>query len=181
MDREIMHHERSEAGFTLIDVMVAAVVLVVGLLAVAYGMAAAAVVVATAQQDTVARQKAREALEDVFTARDTSNITFSQICNVGSGPSCIFVTGFTPLTLPGAYGLVNTANPGPVEWYYAPGPDGILGTADDVQVTLNGFLRQIEITQLSGTLDQVTVTIQYTTEGGLTRSVTVTALMSPYS
>jgi prepilin-type N-terminal cleavage/methylation domain-containing protein len=176
-----MQHERSEAGFTLIEVMVASAVLVVGVLAVAYGMTVGAVVVATAQQDTIARQKAREALEDVFTARDTANITFSQICNVGSGASCIFVAGSTPLTLPGDYGLVNTTNPGPVEWYYSPGPDGILGTADDVKVTLSGFTRQIQITQLSGTLVQITVTVQYTTEGGLTRSVTVTALMSPYS
>lgn len=192
MDRKIMHHESSRAGFTLIEVMIASVVLVVGLLAVAYGMSVGAVVVATAQQDSIARQKAREALEDVFTARDTSNLSWGQICNVGSGASCIFVSGFTPLYIPGNYGMVNTGGSTTIESYWAPGPDGILGTADDVKVSLIGYQRQILITQfcevtpcppnpLATNLNQITVTVKYTTEGGLTRSVTVTALMSEYS
>jgi prepilin-type N-terminal cleavage/methylation domain-containing protein len=169
-----------ESGFTLVEVLVASVVMVVGLLSVAYGLALGATVVATAQQDTIARQKAREAMEDVFTARDDARITFSQVCNIGQGPSCIFVSGFTQLTSPGPDGIVNTADDGPVEIVYTPGPDGILGTADDVAVPLYGYQRQIQVTQLSPVLSQITVTIQYTTPRNITRSVTLVALMSPY-
>ena len=169
-----------ESGFTLVEVLVASVVMVVGLLSVAYGLALGAAVVATAQQDTIARQKAREAMEDVFTARDDAKVTFAQVCNVGSGASCIFVNGFTPLTSPGPDGIVNTADDGPVETIYTPGPDGILGTADDVQVPLLGYQRQIQVTKLTPILSQITVTIRYTTPQNLTRTVTLVAIMSPY-
>jgi prepilin-type N-terminal cleavage/methylation domain-containing protein len=169
-----------ESGFTLVEVLVASVVMVVGLLSVAYGLALGMNVVATAQQDTIARQKAREAMEDVFTARDDAHITFAQVCNIGAGPSCIFVNGFTALTTPGPDGIVNTADDGGVETVDTPGPDGILGTADDIQVPLTGFQRSIQVTQLSSILSQITVTIRYTTPQNLTRTVTLVALMSPY-
>ncbi|MGA2631705.1 MAG: prepilin-type N-terminal cleavage/methylation domain-containing protein [Terriglobia bacterium] len=180
MGRGVPRHEHDDSGFTLIEVIVAAVVLVVGLVAVAYGVALGLAVVTTSQQDTIARQKAREAMEDVFTARDTSTLTFDQICNVGTGTGCIFVSGFTALTTPGPDGIVNTADDGGTETVYTPGPDGVLGTADDVQVTLSGFQRQIQVTQLTSILKQVTVTIQYTTPNGSRRSVTLVSLMSPY-
>ena len=182
MDRVVPNHEDDESGFTLIEVIVASVVLVVGLVAVAYGMALGLAVVTTSQQDTIARQKAREAMEDVFAARDTASITFDQVCNIAAGTPCIFVNGFTLLTLPGPDGIVNTADDtcAPCESVWTPGPDGILGTADDVQVPLTGFQRQIQVTVLTPILKQVTVTIQYTTPKGLTRSVTLVALMSPY-
>jgi prepilin-type N-terminal cleavage/methylation domain-containing protein len=180
MDRGVPRHEHNDSGVTLIEVIVASVVLVVGLVAVAYGMALGLAVVTTSQQDTIARQKAREAIEDVFTARDTSTLTFDQICNVGAGAGCIFVSGFTALTTPGPDGIVNTADDGGTETVDTPGPDGVLGTADDIQVALSGFQRKIQVTQLTAILKQVTVTIQYTTPNGLTRSVTLVALMSPY-
>jgi len=180
MDRVVARREHDERGFTLVEVLVASVILVVGLLSVAYGLGLGLAVVATSQQDTIARQKAREAMEDVFAARDTANITFDQVCNIVTGTSCIFVNGFTALTTPGPDGIVNTADDGGVETVYTPGPDGILGTADDVQVPLNGYRRSIQVTQLSPILKQITVTIQYTTPNGLRRKVTLVAVMSPY-
>ncbi len=176
----IPRHRKDEKGFTLIEVMIASVVLVTGLLAVAYGLGVGLTVVSTSQQDTVARQKAREAMEDVFTARDTASITFDQICNVAANTSCIFVNGFTGLTTPGADGIVNTADDGAVETVDMPGPDGILGTADDVYPPLNGFQRSIQVVQLSSILKQITVTIRYETPKGIARQVTLTAVMSPY-
>lgn len=47
-------------------------------------------------------------------------------------------------------------------------------------MTLSGFQRQIQVTQLTSILKQVTVTIQYTTPNGSRSSVTLVALMSPY-
>jgi len=180
MVRLIPPHRKNEEGFTLVEVMIASVVLVTGLLAVAYGLGVGLIVVSTSQQDTIARQKAREAMEDVFTARDTASITFDQVCNVAVNTPCIFVNGFTGLTTPGTDGIVNTADDGPVETIDMPGPDGILGTADDIVVPLTGFQRSIQVVQLSSILKQITVTIQYDTQKGLTRTVTLTAVMSPY-
>lgn len=132
------------SGFTLVEVMIAAVILVIGLISLAYGYAMALSVVSRAQEDTIARQKAREAMEDVFTARDTQTITFAQICNIAAGTPCIFTVGATPLYTAGPDEIVNTADDGTgtlppgcsiapcVETVDLPGPDGILGTADDV-------------------------------------------------
>jgi prepilin-type N-terminal cleavage/methylation domain-containing protein len=199
MDRELPRHAHDDSGFTLVEVIVAAVLLVVGLVAVAYGMAVGLAVVATAQEDTIARQKAREAMEDIFTARDTLTITFDQICNVGDGPSCIFVKGAEPLWYAGVDGIVNTAddssdtrgtdvnycgdpinNPKHVECVFTPGPSGVLGSAQDVRVFLTGYQREVQIKQISSILTQITVIITYTTPGGLSRKVTLAAVMSPY-
>ena len=183
---------REESGFTLLEVMVASVILVTGLLSIAYFFGVALGVVATAQMDSIARQKAREAMEDVFTARDTGGINFNAICNVGAGASCIFVSGFEPLYTAGPDELVNTTDDGTgtlphgcsvspcIETVDTPGPDGILGTADDVFVPLMGYQRQIQITSLTSILNRITVTIQYTTPQGITRSVQMVALIGPY-
>lgn len=180
MDREVPRYEHDDSGFTLVEVMIASLLLVVGLVGLAYCFALGLAVVTTAQEDTIARQKAREAMEDVLSARDTSNVTFDQICNVSVGTPCIFVNGFTALTTPGNDGIVNTADDGPVEWVWTPGPDGILGTADDDKVYLNGFQRRIQITQITAILNQITITVQYKTPRGLTRTVTLVAVVSPY-
>ena len=171
----------SESGFTIIEVLVAGVLLTVGLMGLAYTFTMGFAVVLTAQQDTVARQKAREALESVLTGRNTQNITFDQIDNVGTGNG-IFLTGFQPLYQSGADGIIGTADDvgEGMETITLPGPDGVLGTADDVVQPLGNYKRMIVITDLTGTLKQITVTIRYVTPPALTRSVVVTSYVSPY-
>ncbi len=157
----------------------ASLVLTIGLLTLAYGYGQGLQLVSTTQEEAIARQKAREAMEAVLTARNDQAITFPQIANVSQGG--IFLDGFTPLTTFGADGLPNTADDGPAEQIIEPGPDGILGTSDDVTLTLNQFQRQIAITSLSPTLRQVVVTVEYTTGRGVTRSVTLETYVSAYS
>lgn len=188
--------QRDDSGFTLLEVMIATLVLTIGLLSVAYGVGVGLGVVQTSNEETVAREKAREAMEDVFTARDTGGITFTQICNVAPGTPCIFINGFEPMYTPGPDGIVNTADDGTetplppgcgaapcIETLDTPGPDGILGTADDVYVPLLNFSRQIQVSVVPGqpNLLQITVTISYTTKTGLPGPpVVVTAFISAY-
>lgn len=187
--------QRNDSGFTLMEVMIATLVLMVGLLSVAYGVGVGLGVVQTSNEDTLAREKAREAMEDVFTARDTGGITFAQICNVAAGTQCIFINGFEPLYTPGPDGIVNTADDGTgtplppgcsaapcIEMLDTPGPDGILGTADDVYVPLLNFSRQIQVAVVPNqpNLLQITITIQYTTKTNLTRQVQIIAFISAY-
>ena len=95
----------------MLETLIAIVVLMIGLLAVLATFAMAIGNTTSVQLDSIARQKAAEALESIFTARQTSQITFDQIQNVGAGTG-IFTVGFTPMT--------------------DPGPDGLDGTGDDV-------------------------------------------------
>ncbi len=183
-----------EAGFTLVEVLISSLVLTTGLLVLAYGYGQGMVSVVTAQEDSVARQKCREALESVMTALNTSNLDFNSICNVSQGAGCIFVDGFTPVYNAGADGIYGTAddnaNPCPagaqcgVQTYVMPGPDGVLGTADDIIVSLSGtFQRQIVISNVAGitNLKQIIVTVQFTTGNGQPRSVVMTSYASPYT
>ena len=180
-----------ERGFTLLEVLIALAVLMVGLMSLAYGIGIGLAVTQMSTMDTIAREKAREAMEDVFTARDTSTISFTQICNIptGSNPNnCLFVNGLTPMYTADSSGLVNTnaaATQGVLETYVTPGPDGILGTADDITYNLTGFQRSIQVTSVSSSdgytvLAQVTVTIQYNPLPWLSRTVTMVTVMSPY-
>ncbi len=166
----------SESGFTLVEVLVAGMLLSTGLLALAYCFSQGLSTVMASQQDSIARQKAREAMEDVLTARNTDSITWSQIENISNGG--IFTDGATPLTTPGPDGMVNTADDGPVETITMPGPDGLL--SDGTSTPLSGYTRQIQITDLNAILKQITVTITYTTAAGLPRTFSLETYVSPY-
>ena len=182
----------SERGFSLIEVMIAVVILNVGLLALIGTFAAALQSTRWSQEDLIAKQKALEALESVFTARTTSQVTFAQIANVSSGvQGALFTDGYTQMWAAGADGLVGTTDdvpfaatpncPGGAEVIQLPGPDGILGNADDTCMSLGNFSRQVLITPLSGNLKQVTVNVQYFRPGlRAPRVYTVQALMSSY-
>jgi prepilin-type N-terminal cleavage/methylation domain-containing protein len=183
-----------ERGFTLLEVLVAMAVVVGGLLALGYGIGLGLEAVQTSTMDTIAREKAREAMEDVFTARDTAAIQFSQICNIppNNAPNpnnCLFVNGYTPMYTPDTtHGLVNTqdaTNQGNIETYWTPGPDGILGTADDVSYNLTGFQRQIQVSCIGSSgnsceLAQVTVMILYNPGPWQPPPVTLVTIISPY-
>lgn len=160
-------------GFTLIEVSVALLVLVIGLLQLLTVLTQAALVLNFAQEDLIAKQKVQQALESIYTARNTQQVTFEMILNTSAGG--IFLDGARPLTTAGADGLAGTADDGAVETIVFAGSDGLLGTADDEIRLLNNFTRQIQIDPVliagttSADLRQVTVTIRYATARGFVR------------
>jgi type II secretory pathway pseudopilin PulG len=188
---------KRELGFGLIEVMVSILILTIGLVSMLAVFSLAMAATQTAQDDMVAKQEAREALESIFTARNTSQINWDSIQNSATPPG-IFLGGFNPILAPGPDGLVGTADdvpdpdpscPGPSQCLKMPGPDGKLGTADDIYMPLNNFDRQIDIQPLNDNtgnqyagLRQVTVTIRYTTSQtrGTQKTYTSSAYISQY-
>lgn len=174
----------SESGLGLIEVMIAGLVMTIGLLSLAYAYGQGVVVVLSTQQDAIARQKAREAMEDVLTARNTDTLNWNQINNVSNGG--VFLDGVQPLETPGPDGMVDTADDGsadgacagPLDCVVMPGPDGLL--SDGTAVPLGGYTRQIQIAQIKAGLKQITVTVTYVTPTGAKRSYTLTSYVSPY-
>src|SRR5207237_1216924 len=92
--------------------------------------------------DLTATQKATEAVESVFSARDSHALTWAQIRNVkgvSGSDGGVFLDDPQSLKLPGADGIAGTVDDGAVESVVYPGHDQQLGTSDDITVTLSGF------------------------------------------
>jgi len=197
---------QSQTGFSLIEVVISMAILSVGLVSLlgVFGLAMAST--QTSQQDLIAKQLANEALESIVTARNTTQIGWDDIQNVGStcadgsGGCGIFASGAQPiyqaLTTTGAgscskyLGILGTQcdNTQPVQTFTEPGPDGIYGTADDITVPLTGYQRTILISQVTdsqgvvqGSLRAVNVTVQYqTAQMSVVKSYILSTLISSY-
>ena len=176
-----------EDGFSLIEVLVSMVLLAVGLISLAGVLALGVQRVAASSPALIAREKAREAVESVHTARDTGLISWAGINNTNNGGR--FVQGDQPIRLPGPDGLVNTTDDlTTIETLRRPGNDGILGNGDDVQIPLNDFTRAITITPLNNTngvgvnpiLRQIQVRVRYKVNN-LWQTYTLTTYISSFS
>ena len=161
---------RFAAGFSLLETMIALVVLAVGILGLAAMLYDSLSYMQGSQDDFIAQQKAEEAAEAIFTAKYSANATFAQISNVsGTNPNGLFLSGPIPLLQPGPDGLVGSVNDvgAPPAYIVYPGPDGKLGTGDDVFVPLSNFTRTITINNLAsdpgGNVRDVLITINYST------------------
>jgi type II secretory pathway pseudopilin PulG len=175
-----------QIGFGLIEAMISSIILIVGLAALAGLFAQSLTFLQYTREDLIAKQKAREALEAVYTARNDGTIGWAGIQNTSSNG--IFLGGFQPLFLPGANGIVGTSGQTNIlDRQVLPGPDGILGTADDQILPLNNFQRQILIEPLfdaAGNINpdirKITVTVQVTSLQRGTRNYTVTGYVSRF-
>ena len=193
------HIKATQEGFTLIEVLIAIAVMSIGMLAVVASIATAIATTQSAQEDLVARHKALEALESIYTARNSQQVAFSAINNTASGG--IFLSGAQPLLCAGPDGLVGTSDDvscatsggvtcpnGGVECWVLPGPDAVLGTADDITMSLANFTRTITITQVllstglvNDNMMAVSVSVSYTKAGLPKRTYTVNGLISRYN
>ncbi len=171
-------YHSSQSGFTLVETLIAAVIMSGGLLALATAFAQGMILMSTSHYHQVAKEKASEAIESVFTSRDTRTILWNQVRNVGNGG--IFLNGPQPLRSQGPDGLINTADDGTVEQETLPGPDGVLGTDDDINLALNTFTREIEIRDIGPNLRQIRVVIRYQI-GHLARDYQLTAFISSFA
>lgn len=153
---------KNEAGFSLIEVLAGMMLLMVGALALAGGVALGARRLTGSQDQLLASQRAAEAAESVFKARDNRTLTWAQIRNVvGAGAdNGIFQDG--PASIRAA------------------GPDGLINTADDGAVLQTGMTREIEIRDLSASLRQLRVIVNYRSANG-TQQFVLTTYLSRYA
>lgn len=178
--------ERSrEAGFGLVEVLLSMILLTVSLVGLLTLYTQSLVTMDFSQEDLIVKQKAREALESIYTARNTQQISFDMIQNASNGG--ILLDGPQELRDPGGDGLVGTADDGAVEVMLFPGPDGDLGTADDVLEPLNRFRREIQVDPIAigndstnPDLKRIRIILTYTTLRGSSRTFEVESFISRF-
>lgn len=175
---------RCERGFSLTESLVAMGILGAGMLAIAAAFLQGAVQLKGSDLDVLAREKAAEAIESVFTARDTRTVLWGQIRNVEGASGTdggVFLDGPRSLTRPGSDGLVNTADDDDaIETLVKPGADGLLGTDDDDIAELIEFTREVRIRDINQSLRELRVTIRYQV-GGAMREYAISTLISSYA
>lgn len=157
-----------EAGFSLLEMVVAMLVLSIGLLAVASAIGYALMVSNRGRGVTNSKMLIVSMLEQMETLRNTGQLHFNEISNAQVTGSSF--TGFPNTFLPVSR---------------TPGPDGIFGTIDDLRnagsngiygdaddwtdpsLARPGYTREVIITTLptNDYLKKIQVTLRYTSEG----------------
>lgn len=183
---------KNERGFSLVETVIAMGILATGLLSLAGVFALGLNHVASSSQNLIAREKAREAVESVHTARDTRTIPWCQIRNDDAPTDCAdgspgkFLTGEQSLRTAGEDGLINTADDDEMEVHVGPGADGILGNTDDTLTPLDNYKREVQITEVlqngnpNPNLRQLRVIISFQV-GPTRRTYTLTTFISSIS
>lgn len=164
-------HPSSEKGFSLAETVVALGVLITGVLGAAAVLTAGMTNLSSSPSDVITSQKASQAIEAVFAARDSKKLTWAQINNVSNGG--VFLDGPKSLTTPGLDGLVNTADDGPIETIDIP----------NQSIVLTAFTREIKIQDVAsenGRLRMITVTVTFTA-ASVKRTYTLSTYISSYS
>lgn len=177
----------SEKGFSYIDVMIALVILMFGVLSMLAAVSWSLVQAQGNEQQVLAKQVATSTLESIMSVKETDPVRLGwpAVGNIGSNidtatgtPRGIFSVGFQPVRV-GA------------------GPDEVVGTADDTGATISQLRRQIVITDIcdpdrpsagictpAGThpvrIRSVAVTVTYNV-GGLQRQEAVRTILSDYA
>lgn len=163
----------NERGFSLAETVIALGVLTTGVIGAAGVLVTGMNNLGSSPSDVISAQKATQAIESVFAARDSKRLTWSQITNVSNGG--VFLDGAQPLYLAGADGFVNTAD------------DAAAGLETEIlpgqSIALTAYTRQIQISDVSGEngdLRMITVTITYQ-NGQTHRSYVLITYISAFS
>lgn len=130
--------DTSESGFSYIDVMIALVILLIGVLALLSGITGSIIQTRGQEQQLLAKQIVTTTMESIMSVKETdpARMGWSAVGNVGTNPDPttgvnrgIFVVGFQDVRTD-------------------PGADEVVGTADDTGSVVSGVRRQIVITDV---------------------------------
>ncbi len=141
-----------EQGFSLMEVIIAIFIVTISLLGTAAAITNALQYAALSRSVSTSKNLVVTTLENIESLRNSRRLKFKQIANVADVDNndvdrtfSGFPPGFIDIsTQPGPDGVVGTADD-----LISPGPDNVYGTADDFSnpaLAVGGFSRQILIT-----------------------------------
>jgi type II secretory pathway pseudopilin PulG len=190
---------KDEKGFSYLDLIVAIVILMVGVLASVSAITTALIRVYETEQRATAKQLALSALESVFAARDLertlntgsgTRLSWARLRNVSAGPDedgvvGIFLDGWRPVRENlGADGIAGTAD----DACDAPGPCGTGPSANTSRIL--PFERRIAITDIDDperpvsagyriAIRRVEIAVRYYVQG-IQRQETLSTIITNY-
>lgn len=157
---------------SLLEVVIAMAIFVIGIVGVLSLFSYALVTMHATEENMIARQLARDAMESVYGARNSAQYSWPAIRNHAAGG--IFVDGATSVTDPGPDGIVNSVN----------STENIssITTPDGKKRYLKEFKREVAIKSVTDADDvrQVDITITYPV-GGIIRSYVVSSYISQWN
>jgi type II secretory pathway pseudopilin PulG len=163
---------RDEKGFSLIEAVVAILIITIGLIGTAAAITYALEFSAISRNVTNAKLVIVSTIEEIESLRNTRRLDFKQIANAGAvdnngTPNRFdgFSSGYKEVSLnPGPDGVNGTDDD-----LRSAGADGTYGTTDDFDdpaLVRSGYVRQITITNLNTTLKKVEIKVRYFGAGG---------------
>lgn len=165
--------ESGESGFSLIEAVIAILILTIGLIGTAAAVTYALEFSAISRNVTRAKLVVVASIEEIESLRNSRRLDFKQFANTGSvdnnGSAQQFL-GFANdykavSSSPGPDGVNGT----PDDASTAPGADGVYGTNDDLidsALVRAGYARKIEIINLSSSLKKVVIRVRFTSVNG---------------
>jgi prepilin-type N-terminal cleavage/methylation domain-containing protein len=165
---------QSQEGFSLLELLVAMVIITIGLIGVASAISYALMASNRGRGVTNAKMLIVSVLEQMETMRDTGQLHFNEISNsqVLGSTFTGFPATFQPVsTIPGPDGVFGTADD-----LIDPGPGGVYGDGNDFTnpaLARPGVTRQILISTLPDNdyLKKIQVTLRYSPGGGETKEL----------
>ena len=175
------HRTQAEGGFSLLEMIVAMLILTIGLLGVASAIGYALMASNSGRGITNSKLFIVAILEQMETLRDTGQLHFNEISNAQVVGSTFtgFPDSFQPISrTPGPDGIFGTADD-----LMSPGADGIYGTPDDfVDPSLSrpGISRWIHIETVvdNDYLKKITVSLRYSPNGGTVQTLVCSSYLN---
>jgi type II secretory pathway pseudopilin PulG len=163
---------RDEKGFSLIEAVVAILIITIGLIGTAAAITYALEFSAISRNVSNAKLVIVSSIEEIESLRNTRRLDFKQIANVGGvdnngTPNTFngFSSGYKEVSLnPGPDGVNGTDDD-----LRSAGADGTYGTGDDFDDPTrirSGYVREITITNMNTTLKKVEIKVRYFGSGG---------------
>jgi type II secretory pathway pseudopilin PulG len=163
---------KNESGFTLIEAVIAILVITIGLIGTAGAISYALQYSTISKNATNAKRVVTSMIEQIESLRNTKRLTYQQIENVGTVNNTGAVNNFDGFSVgfkevsvrPGADGVTGTDDD-----LIDAGLDNIYNTADDfINNTFirDGYTREIIVTSLSTTVKKVEIKVRYATNAG---------------
>lgn len=188
------------AGFSLIEVLIAIVIITAGLIALSGALVVGVTLPQRSRQQELAKQLANTIMESVISAKEAARPGFTNFDSISyTTNGGRFVPGITAMLTPGPDGIYCTCDDGKsgvfsdtcsglgtqvVTASLDPGPDGRYDTAGDNRSNaLLNFTREIIIRDLTTTpvtLKEIEVRVYFSTPTGARERVTLICQLSNF-